>query len=259
MNLISGVLYDSDSQSIVQLIGQESGCSEISAHLVPGAFNAPQSIAIDGISYFPLSWGFKQGKILYARRPSPARKIRIVGLENTWGETSKRAQFRVRPNSNAQMWEDVFQGSSNELTPARSIDQIVTLREQGVIIVDPDILVEWRWCALRPPTHTSTKNRCGSERVVLATAACGSQMQMVTTAILQLANLLNVTLCVDVMAALLPTTPLAERVRYQISTPDSMLFATEYVDGLTSTHALMADGDLLLINLLRSYQAAFGR
>lgn len=254
METIRGVRYSVETGSIVELIGlQPTDYEGIVAEAAAGAFNIPRCINIDGVSYFPLSEGIKAGSVLYARRSPPTIEITVVGLENAWGETSRCAVFKLHPRSGQLSPRQNDQANFDRLMTNPAVDEARRWADAGHLMVPAHVEPSWRWSSLKasdPPKKKST------DHVVLATSACQSQIQMVVGAASDLANLTLGTIVVEAFATLFPSTPLAQRIRYRIQTPDSRLLGTEYVDALTTSTALPEDRVNLLANLLDVFEGS---
>lgn len=263
MRSITGVRYSVETRTIVEIVGLGSpGHEGIVAYATAGSFNIPQCITIQDESFFPLSDGFREGVVLYAHRSSPTIEISVAGFDNTYGETTKQAVFKLaaKPLNSIDLPEEhrEDQQQFNRLMAISATDQSIRWQEMGHLVVPLHVKPKWRWCSLTEVSPGNCASRPTKDHMLIATKACGDQMHMVTGAAAKLASLVKNRIIVEAFATVFPNTTLAQRIRFRIKTSKSDLFATEYVAALSTIHPLPADHENILTNLLKAYPLRYG-
>ncbi len=253
------IKFDSDSYTVVEIIGVPNisvADAEVSEST---AFNIPQFISIEGLPYFPSKYEFSEGIVWYHARRAPDHQIRLVTPYGALSERAKIVNARITP----QMLSDFDKPARlrpRDLRQSQVMGESARAHAQqlidnGDLIIPPGSSVQWHWCHLIAYTMLP-EHRCQIRRnLFVGTSACNGHMANIEAAVKLFIYETQRPVSLEVTVTVLADTHVGRRIRYQMWEPRSQTLYREYFDALTETQSDYADFELIHRKLMDNYQS----
>lgn len=253
------IKFDSDSNSVEEVIGIPDISVDDAEISESTAFNIPQFISIASIPYFPSKYEFSKGIVWYHSRQAPDYRIRLVAPHGFLSERAKIVRARITPEMLADFDKPLRLRPRNlrqsQVMGESAKSHVQRLIDNGSLIVPRDSSVQWHWCHLVAFTMLP-EHRCQVRRNLFAgTSACNGHMANIEAAIKMFIYETQRPVSLEVTVTVLADTHIGRRIRYQMWEQKSGTLHREYFDALTETRSDYSDFELIHQRLMDQYQS----